>query len=376
MTRKEWVIFPFVAVSLSVIGLFVIYALKPELFEAQLIAVLVGIGIMIGLAMVPFPWLVATAPFVGGVSLVFLVMTLASPAVRGAQRWVFLGPVHFQPSEFVKLALVLMGWWLVVKYPVSRLRRLKSLIMMGLGMGVVLLIIGLQPDLGTAGFIGMVVGLASLPLWVNWKRLMVIGMLGLILVPFGWYQLKPYQKQRVVAFLDPLSDPKGSGYNIIRALLAIENGGWWGAMGRGGLYQYSLPEAHTDFIFAVWVEDAGFAGGVFMLGLYGLFLLGLLQVRRKVDRSEEGVLMLIAGFIVIQAMFHVGINLGVLPVTGLPLPFVSYGRSSILVSFALVGVLVSRLRNDYWVGRDKFKIERIKELSLQKPDTDKLVHRV
>ncbi len=374
MTRKEWVIFPFVAVSLSVIGLFVIYALKPELFEAQLIAVLVGIGIMIGLAMVPFPWLVATAPFVGGVSLVFLVMTLASPAVRGAQRWVFLGPIHFQPSEFVKLALVLVTWWLVIKYPIEKLYQLKNLLVIGLGVGLVLFIIGLQPDLGTAGFIGMVVGLASLPLWVNWKRLMVIGVLGLILVPFGWYQLKPYQKQRVVAFLDPLSDPKGSGYNIIRALLAIENGGWWGAVGKEGLYQYSLPEAHTDFIFAVWVEDAGVAGGVIMLVLYGLFLVGMLRARRKVTKLEEGVLLLITGFIVIQALFHVGINLGVLPVTGLPLPFVSYGRSSILVSFGLVGVLISRLRAEYWLDRDRFKIKRFWGLRL-KPKGGKLMHR-
>ena len=374
MTRKEWVIFPFVAVSLSVIGLFVIYALKPELFEAQLIAVLVGIGIMIGLAMVPFPWLVATAPFVGGVSLVFLVMTLMSPAVRGAQRWVFLGPIHFQPSEFVKLALVLMTWWLVIKYPIEKLYQLKNLLVIGLGVGLVLFIIGLQPDLGTAGFIGMVVGLASLPLWVNWKRLMVIGVLGLILVPFGWYQLKPYQKQRVVAFLDPLSDPKGSGYNIIRALLAIENGGWWGAVGKEGLYQYSLPEAHTDFIFAVWVEDTGVAGGVIMLVLYGLFLVGMLGARRKVTKLEEGVLLLITGFIVIQALFHVGINLGVLPVTGLPLPFVSYGRSSILVSFGLVGVLISRLRAEYWLDRDRFKIKRFWGLRL-KPKGGKLMHR-
>ncbi len=349
-----------VAISLSVIGVFVIYALKPELLGGYLIAVLMGVGVMVGLGLTPFPWLISVAPLIGGMSLMLLVLTLLSPSVRGARRWIWLGPIHFQPSEFVKLAMVLMAWWLVIRYPVEKLRTIKSWLIIGSVVSGVIGVIGLEPDLGTAVFIGLSISLASLPLWISWKRLLVLIAVGLIILPIGWYQLKPYQKQRVVAFIDPLSDPRGSGYNIIRALLTIKNGGLWGKAGQRDLYQSRLPEAHTDFIFAVWVEDAGLIGGLVMLGLYGLFLIGVLRVRKYVFKFEESVLMLISSFIVLQAIIHVGINLGILPVTGLPLPFVSYGRSSMLVSYALVGLLISRLQKNYWFKHNKYNDKKVK----------------
>ncbi|NOY15082.1 MAG: FtsW/RodA/SpoVE family cell cycle protein [bacterium] len=338
---------PVLIICLSIIGLFIIYSIKPGLFPAQLIAFLAGLIIISLLPLLPFPIIINFAPFFYLFSLVLLLLTLFSPNIRGAHRWLFLGPLHLQPSEIIKLSLTLLSWWLVVKFPLARLKNLKSLALIASVFSLPLVLILFQPDLGTFLFIAFVIILAWLPVFITPKRLIFLSLILISFAPFTWYQLKPYQKQRLVTFLDPFSDPQRAGYNIIKARLAIQNGRIFGSLNQPALYQHSLPESHTDFIFAVWVEDTGLIGGLALIALYLYLLFAIYKTKKHLKPFETAPLIMIIGFVVLQAFFHIGINLGILPVTGLPLPFISYGRSSLLTSFALVGLLMARLNRPY-----------------------------
>ncbi len=366
-----------VSLSLTVIGLFLLYSIKPEFFFNQLPAVGLGIGLMIGLSLVPFNKLLSWSWLIVVVNLGLLVLVFFSPAIRGAHRWLNFFNFHIQPSELFKFSLVLFSWRMVyeiflpqstqtktsqpptfklgfisITYLVlSHLRanfKLVTLIMVfGFGLGLVLI----EPDLGTFLFLALSLSLAWLAVFFNFKRLLLIGLALILLIPFAWYQLKPYQQQRLIAFTDPYLDPQKSGYNIIQAQLTLRNGGWWGQIEPSSQYQKSLPESHTDFIFAVWVEETGFVGGLGLLSLYLLFIYFIHQAKNLLAPPESIPIILIIFFLAVQAFIHIAINLSLLPVTGLTLPFISYGRSSILANFAILGLFLSRLngKNHYFL---------------------------
>lgn len=261
--------------------------------------------------------------------------------IFGAKRWLDFGVFQLQPSEIAKLVLIFLfariaaarrafSWW--------HLAAIAVLI------GGPTLLILKQPDLGTASVIAA--SAAAIIAHTKTPRffwLLVIAAI-LMALPVSWSKLKPYQRDRVVSFFNPTHDPAGVGYNVTQAKIAIGSGGIWGrGLGQGSQSQLNfLPVAHSDFIFAAIGEATGFLGSVLVLGLYviliwrGLAVAGLSQ-----DNFGHYAAIGITAMWLVQTFVNMGMNMGLLPVTGIPLPFVSFGGSGLIVNFAAVGVLQS-----------------------------------
>jgi rod shape determining protein RodA len=314
------------------------------MLEAHLLRFALGLVAMIMLAQIP-PRLIRTvAPwaYVIGLLLLFLVMVLGDISM-GAQRWLDLGVVRFQPSEIMKLAVPLACAWFLHERPLPP--SFASLAIVGVAIGLPTLLIAEQPDLGTALLVaaagGMVILLAGLQLRYI---LSVVGLL--IPVAYGaWaFLLHDYQRQRILTFLDPQSDPLGSGYHIIQSQIAIGSGGVFGKgllNGSQGQLEF-LPERTTDFIYAMVGEELGLLGASILLLLY-LFVVG--RALYLAVETQDTFARLLAGSIALTFFVYVFINTamvsGLLPVVGVPLPLVSYGGTSMVTLLASFGILMS-----------------------------------
>lgn len=261
----------------------------------------------------------------------------------GAQRWIALGPFALQPSEFAKLATVIM----LANYLGERNPRNEQgatiLATLFLGLLPVALILK-QPDLGSSIiFIPMIFGL--LFLWGMRKRY-VAGMmlLGATVVPIMWNFLKPYQKKRILVFIDPNQDPLGSGYTAIQSKIAVGSGGLLGKgymEGTQSQLQF-VPEHHTDFIFCVIGEEWGFLGSACLLTLYILLFRSMFQVMESTTDPKAKLLIAgIAAMVFTQLFINIGMTFGLMPITGITLPFVSYGGSSLVASTFAMGLVLS-----------------------------------
>lgn len=287
-----------------------------------------------------------------GILLLLSVLVLGS-TVRGTTGWFYLGPVSFQPVEFLKPAVAVA----LAAYFSRRARRVFGLRELGESAAIVALPVALvlaQPDLGSAailmGIWGVVVLFAGIP-----KR--YVAALLLLLAGtsvFAWYSLlAPYQKARIMTFVDPASDPLGQGYNVTQAIIAVGAGGWTGrGLGFGSQSQLKfLPESQTDFIFAVVAEELGFIGVCLVLGLWLLIFWRLLSRAGKTQDGFTAYLLVGLGASLLgQTLIHAGMNLGVLPVTGLGLPLVSYGGSSLIFSLLMLGIAESVSRRSVRSG--------------------------
>jgi rod shape determining protein RodA len=262
----------------------------------------------------------------------------------GAKRWLNIGPFGLQPSEFMKVALVL-----ALAHQLHRVageRRLSVLRLIGPAVLVAIpgALILKQPDLGTAIALAMgaftVLMMAGLP-----ARLLVIAALIIgPLLPYGWHHLKPYQQRRLTSFVDPQADPLGSGYHVLQSQIAIGSGEFHG---KGYLHGTQnklnfLPEQHTDFIFSVFAEEWGFLGAAVLLVLYlALILRGAYIASRARDNLGALLAAGLTGTIFWQVMINIGMTSGVLPVVGITLPFLSYGGSSMLALMTSIGLLMN-----------------------------------
>lgn len=277
--------------------------------------------------------------------LILLLVVEAVGAVRGgAQSWLNLGFMELQPSELMKPAIVLVLARFFSSVPVGMIPTWRALVPAAALLAVPTGLVLLQPDLGTATGIllgGLVVMfLAGLPLW--W--FIGAGTVAAIVAPLAFFfGLHEYQQRRVFTFLDPESDPLGAGYHITQSKIAIGSGGVFGkGFGEGTQTHLSyLPEPHTDFVFATLVEEWGFAGGVFVLAIFALiFSWGLGVARRSSDRFAK----LLAAGMTATIFFYVAINLmmvmGLAPVVGIPLPFLSHGGSSMMTNMICIGTLM------------------------------------
>lgn len=279
---------------------------------------------------------------------VVLLMLMAVEAVGfvggGSQRWLDLGFMQLQPSEIMKPVIVLVLARFYSDLPHGLVPTWRSLIPAGLLIGVPVALVLLQPDLGTALAIGfggaMVMFLAGLPL----KWFMGAGAAAAVIAPLAFFfGLHPYQQRRVFTFLDPENDPLGDGYHITQSKIAIGSGGLFGkGFGEGTQSHLSyLPEPHTDFVFATMAEEWGFAGGLFVLFVFAMVLSwGISVARRSHDRFAK----LLAAGMTATIFFYVAINLmmvmGLAPVVGIPLPFLSHGGSSMLTNMICIGTLM------------------------------------
>jgi cell division protein FtsW len=265
--------------------------------------------------------------------------------INGARRWFGMGPILFQPSEPAKLIVMMyVAHYLVKKKDLmTDLGRgfLPPLLVIGLFMGLILL----EPDLGGAMVIGLAAGLLLL---TGGASLRHMGLVGLLLTP-AMYMLVmriDYRRERLLSFLDPWRDPTGSGFQMVQSFLALGSGGPLGeGLGAGRQKLFYLPYPHTDFIFAVIGEELGLIGTMSILVLFGLLLWrGMTIAKRCADPFGAFLALGITALIGIQAVFNMAVVTGMLPTKGLPLPFVSYGGSSLVVGLAGVGILLSIAR--------------------------------
>ncbi len=325
-----------------------------DLALRQLVFLVAGIVVMWVISRIDYRFLCRYSWWLFGGVLLLLVVTLVLGKVAGgSQRWIEFGPVRIQPSEFAKIALVF-----ALADATVRIRQMVGWGWAGVA-GIFIIIppmalILMQPDLGTAlVFIGIWFGLFFIG-GISLRTLLAYLVVGALMVPLTMPFLKDYQRERLLAFLHPESDPRGAGYQVIQSKIAIGHGGLFGQ----GLFQGSqkalgyLPGKHTDFIFAIAAEELGAVGaGLILIGLFTLILTALAVSEVTDDLLGKLVAGGLVAMIAFQVIVNVGITLGLLPVTGIPLPFISYGGSALLTNFAAVGVLVSIYRHAATKGR-------------------------
>lgn len=280
---------------------------------------------------------------------VFIVAALVyvlvlGPRIQGTKRWILMGPVQIQPSEFAKLVAALLLAKIFAESKRESLG-LREIVGPGLTVAVLSLLIAAEPDLGTAfcmvppflavAFLG---GLRP-------KAIAAIAGVGIVVGALGWqFALKDYQKSRIYTFLDPNLDPKGAGYQKIQSQIAVGSGGLSGKGYKNGSQSQLgyLPARHTDFVFSVLAEEMGFLGVVAVLGLYLLVLWRSLETARVArDRVGAFLAAAITAGLAFQVVYNVAMVAGLVPVKGLPLPFMSYGGSSVLYSFLAVGLILN-----------------------------------
>ena len=348
----------FIALCLLVsIGITVVFSASGRsivMLEAQLIRFALAVVAMVMLAQIPPRLIRAATPWVYLFGLVLLlVVMLTGDIAMGAQRWLDLGFVRFQPSEIMKLAVPLACAWFLNERPLPP--SFASVAVVGLAILIPTIIIAEQPDLGTSLLVaaagGMVILLAGL------SAKLIAGVVAL-LIPTGYvawqFLLHDYQRQRVLTFLDPQTDPLGSGYHIIQSQIAIGSGGVFGkGYLNGSQAQLEfLPERSTDFIFAVIGEEWGLIGLTTVLALY-LFVIG--RALYLAADSQDTFSRLAAGSLALTFAVYVFVNAGMvtglLPVVGVPLPLVSYGGTSMVTLMAGFGILMSLCTKRKLVGR-------------------------
>ncbi|HVJ65140.1 MAG TPA: rod shape-determining protein RodA [Bdellovibrionota bacterium] len=264
---------------------------------------------------------------------------------NGSRRWIDFGPIHYQPSETMKFLVILA----LAKYfhDKQSLQKLgwKELLVPGLIVGVPALLTIAQPDLGTGGHI-MLIGATMIAfMGVKRKVIVTLALLGLISIPLGWkYGLKQYQRQRVMTFIDPTKDPRGTGYNALQSMIAVGSGEFMGkGFEQGSQTQLEFtPESHTDFIFSVLAEEWGFLGAGVLFGLY-MFIFGRCIRIASLAREKFGSLVCVGviGMIISQIFINVAMVTGMFPIVGIPLPMVSYGGTSVLTTSLGFGLILS-----------------------------------
>jgi rod shape determining protein RodA len=326
-------------------GLLVLYSATgadADVVYRQGIRLAVGLGALLVLSQVPPHILKIWTPWLFVFGLILLLATWFIGTGRATNRWLDLGLVRFQPSEIMKLAVpMMMAWYL---HP----RRLPpDLITVLIGTMILLVpavLIARQPDLGTALLVGVSGFFALFLAGLRWRLLFGLAGLAIAMLPALWYVMHEYQRQRVLTFLDPESDPLGSGWNIIQSKIAVGSGGLFG---KGWLHGTQsrlefIPERHTDFILAVLSEEFGLVGVLFLFAIY-LFITGRGLYIASTARSTYA--RLLAGSLSLTFFVYVLVNAGMvsglLPVVGVPLPLVSYGGTSIVTLLAGFGILMS-----------------------------------
>lgn len=323
------------------IGILVIYSSSAELAIQQGVFALLGFLIYIFISQFDYRLIKnLILPFYILTMILLAIVPILGIETRGVLRWIPLGIINIQPSEFAKPALILLlaKFWL--HNQPNWLNILKSL----LWVLPVLALVFKQPDLGstlTILVISMVMLFAS---GVSFRKIFIIGLLGLLVIPIGWISLHDYQKQRITSFLAPESDPLGKGYNLIQSEIAVGSGQVFGrGLGRGTQSRLQfLPEFRTDFIFAAIAEEMGLVGSLMILSIYILLLSYILKISTQAfDRFGALIIFGVVAMILFQTIVNIGMNVGLLPITGITLPLISYGGSSLIATLFCLGFVSS-----------------------------------
>jgi len=337
------------ALLISGVGLFTIYSIgSPEsffFFKKQVSFLALGFVLMLVISLLDYRALKNHSLFLiifYFLALFLLILVLFSGQVRGASSWFHFGWISFEPVEFAKLIIIL----LLAKYFSLRhieMYHIKHLIVSGFYAGLLVAMVLLQPDFGSAIILcGIWFGIVVIA-GIKIRHLAILFLILTTLFVGAWMGvLKGYQKQRILTFLDPQKDPYGSGYQISQSLITIGSGGLFGQEKEGGL-QTSLkflPDQYTDFIFAAWAEQTGFAGVLFLLLLFAFLIWRIIKIALNAPNNFARLIAAgVAIMILVQLIINIGMNMALLPITGITLPLVSCGGSSLVSIFAGMGVL-------------------------------------
>jgi len=331
---------------LLLLGLGVLYSAGDEsiaLINRQLTRIVLAFVVMLVIAQIPSSVLRFWSPWMYVIGVILLVLVLVMGDVgKGAQRWLDLGFIRFQPSEMMKLVTPMMVAWYFAEKPLPPSWR--TLFTATVLILIPTFLIAKQPDLGTsllifaAGFFVLFLG------GLSWRLMFAMVVFAASMLPVLWHFMHDYQRSRVMTLLDPQSDPLGSGYHIIQSQIAIGSGGVYGRGWLNGSQSHLnfLPEQSTDFIFAVYAEEFGLLGGLFLLVLYGFIIIRGLMISVQ---GQDTYARLLGGSLSLTFFVYLFVNVGmvsgILPVVGVPLPLISYGGTSMVTLMASFGMLMS-----------------------------------
>ena len=347
----EWSLL-IVAIILSIIGLVALFSATQETeydeFTKQIIWLVVSLVIMVIVMCVDYETIVKISPVFYGIFIVLLIVVLFTKAVNGATSWFDIGSFSFQPGEFAKVFVILFLAFTISKIQARRkedINKPTKLLIIAVVLAVPVLLIIKQPDYGTAAAFLIATVLMLITAGIDKKYIIISAILVVVAVPLMYNFILPqHAKQRIDIFLNPESDPRGSGYNIIQSKLAIGAGGLTG-MGllKGNQTQLGfLYPKTTDFIFSVIGEEMGFVVGGSIIILY-VFLITKSIYIAKTAKDDTGALIAIGitGIFLFHVLENIGMVMGLLPITGVPLPFISYGGSSLITNFICIGLLLN-----------------------------------
>ncbi|MFQ5736918.1 MAG: rod shape-determining protein RodA [Thermodesulfobacteriota bacterium] len=349
ITHFDWLTVSTV-LTLTFIGFASVYSAthvqQPSIYHKELYWIIIGLAFMVVSVIFSYSFLDSFGyVFYAASNLALVLVYIIGSSFGGARRWIHLGFFSLQPSEIAKLALiVVLAKYFSTKSVPRRGMGIKELVVPGALMAVPFLLIAKQPDLGTAIVLWMIFW--SMVAVVKIRLRTVIGLLGTLAVaaPFFWTTLKDYQKARLSSFLNPGADPLGSGYHVLQSKIAIGSGGFFGKGFTEGTQSklMFLPEHHTDFIFAAFGEEWGLLGSLVVLTLFlTLIICGLNTASNSKDRFGFLLAFGITTMFFWQVVINLGMVSGMLPVVGVPLPFISYGGSFLITSLISVGLLLN-----------------------------------
>ncbi len=348
--KLDWVILVTVVLLLA-IGFLALYSVSrgdsgTDLgnFKKQLISAVVGIVLMFSIAFFDYRSLsfFSTKLYFITLLVLFLVLFLGT-TIRGTTGWIGFGTFHIQPVETAKLAMVifLASFFSKKKSQLSIIVRITASVVL---VFIPIFLIIKQPDFGSSIIIMLSWAVMLSLSGISSKNLVILFLMGVVISYSSWFVMRPYQKERLVNFVNPYNDPRGSGYNVIQSIVAVGSGSFFGkGLGHGSQSQLNfLPEKHTDFIFAVIAEEMGFLGAASVIFLLGLLMYRIKEVARSAG-DNFGYLLAVGILVMLfsQILVNIGMNIGVMPVAGVPLPFLSYGGSSLVAVFASIGIVQS-----------------------------------
>ncbi|MGE5146676.1 MAG: rod shape-determining protein RodA [Candidatus Eiseniibacteriota bacterium] len=359
LTEVNW-LFVMLILAVAAIGIAVLYSAGGGSFDPwasrQISRFALAIVIMFAAALVDLRFWLRYAYVVYAIGILMLVaVEITGFEAKGAERWLYIGFMRVQPSEVMKIALVLALARYFHKTAAEDVRRLSRLIPALMIIAVPAVLVLKQPDLGTAGML-LLSGAGMLFIaGVRMRWFVLVGAAGLGVLPVLWHHLRDYQKARVLTFLDPERDPLGAGYHILQSKIALGSGGIWGKGFLQGSQSHLsfIPEKQTDFIFSIFAEEFGMVGAIVLLTLYGLILVYGFAIAMR-SRNQFGRLLALG--ITLTFFLYVFINMamvmGLIPVVGVPLPLISYGGTAMLTLMFGFGLLISvYIHRDARIGR-------------------------
>jgi rod shape determining protein RodA len=351
LKKLDWVLVISVFL-LCLIGLLSIYSTSftqtKTFFYKQLIFIIAGFFLMVIFTILDYrifrnyPGLLIVLYIIS--VLLLIAVLIFGKEIRGAFSWFRIGPISFEPVELAKLVMILiLAQYFSLRH--IELYRIRHVIASGLYIAIPALLIFFQPDLGSAMILVFLWLGIMIIAGIKLRQLIALFLIGIIILGLAWLVvLKPYQKQRIITFINPYIDPLGSGYHRIQSIIAIGAGQLWGrGLGQGSQSQLQfLPEQHTDFIFASIAEEWGFIGVVLIFILYFVFFFRIIKISLQATNNFARLFAIGTAIVFLfQVFVNIGMNLGLLPIAGISSPFVSYGGSNLIMSFITLGIIQS-----------------------------------